>query len=120
MHFVRADLKPYAQPVEAGDLQLGCVYYLVNFCDEAMKTPIIETVVYLGTDPPAGYREAVEAKAVFFQDHLSFSLTEDDSSSPEDQRFFEFQANELGNVFAFEDALDVLIRCSLRINDSES
>ncbi len=54
MQFVRTDLKPYAQPVKASDLQVGSVYYLVNFCDETMSTPIIETIVYLGTDPPAG------------------------------------------------------------------
>ena len=47
-------LKPYAEPIVASELKEDAIYYLVNFVDEEMLVPTVETVVYVGDGPDAG------------------------------------------------------------------
>ena len=44
------DLKPYAQPVTAKVLERGKVYFSVQFADDDMLIPIMETWVFAGSN----------------------------------------------------------------------
>jgi hypothetical protein len=110
MRFER-ELKSHAEPVSKDDLNEGSIYFFVNFVDEEMLIPTVDTVVYVGRDLEPG-----DAGQVYFQDIHSFQegIRYD---TPDDENYAEFQCgseNELGHVFEFERALDVLSACSLR------
>jgi len=48
MRFEERELKPYAEPVAASLLKQGEVYFSVQFADEDMLVPIMETLVFAG------------------------------------------------------------------------
>ena len=48
MRFEERDLKPYAQPVTAKVLEQGRVYFSVQFADDDMLIPIMQTWVFTG------------------------------------------------------------------------
>ena len=48
MRFPERELKPYAEPVLATDLNEGSVYFLVTFVDNDLHIPVIETLVFVG------------------------------------------------------------------------
>lgn len=111
MHFEARDLKPYAEPVLAGNLKAGSVYFSITFVDDEMHIPAMETLVFVGKN-----LEENDSARVYFQDIDSYregiryeSATEDDHAT-----FFECADNELNNVFEYEQALDVLMRCLLK------
>lgn len=102
------DLKPYAEPIAASELQEGSVYFFVNFIDREMLIPTIETVVYVGKN-----LEPNDENQVYFQDIESFR-NGIRYGSGEGAVFETGSADELGHVFEYERALDVLMACSLR------
>jgi len=50
INFDTRDLKPYAEPVATSSLTEGQEYFSVQYADEDMLIPVIETWVYLGRD----------------------------------------------------------------------
>lgn len=111
VRFEERELKPYAEPVSASDLKEDVVYFSVTFVDDEMHIPTMETLVFVGRD-----LEENDSGKLYFQDIDSYregirheSATEDDHVT-----FFECSEDELNNIFEYEQALDVLMRCSLR------
>ena len=115
--FAERELKPYAEPIAANDLKEETIYFFVNFVDEDMLVPTMETVVYVGENLDPG-----DENQVYFQDIDSFNrgVRYGDEGEGDYALFQKGSKTELGHVFTFEHALDVLLACSLRRKEAKS
>lgn len=111
MYFNGRELKPWVEPVLSTELEEGKVYFAVNYVDEQMLIPVMETLVFVGRNLEPG-----DAGKVYFQDVESFREGVRYGSDLEDElaRFHTGSENMLGHIFDYERALDVLMHCSLR------
>ncbi len=111
MRFERRELKPYAEPVSAADLKLENVYFFLTFSDDAMLIPNLEPMVFIGRD-----LEANDAGIVYFQDLESYQhgIRYDSSHEGETATFYCGSENDTGHIFDYDNALNELLRCSLR------
>ena len=109
--FEERELKPYAEPIAASDLKEEAIYFFVNFVDEEMLVPTMETVVYVGENLDSG-----DENQVYFQDIDSFNrgVRYGHESDGDHALFQKGSKSELEHVFTFDGALDVLLACSLR------
>src|SRR5271154_5466568 len=111
MRFEARDLKLYAEPGVASDLREGEVYFSVQFVDEKMLIPIIETWVYAGK----GRDPEIEADRLYFQDVESYGRGIRWNSADKDEADFQVQQLQyIKHIFEYERALEVLMNCSLR------
>jgi hypothetical protein len=113
MHFER-ELKSYAEPISSAQLKEGSIYFFVNFADSELLIPTIEPVVFAGRN-----FEPDDVGRVYFQDVYSYreGIRYDMPEPASEESSAEFHTgseDELGHVFEYEQALDVLIACSLR------
>jgi len=110
MRFER-ELHTYAEPISADELMEGSIYFFLNFVDEEMLIPTMETVVYIGENLEPG-----DEDRVYFQDIGSFNrgVRYDGDGDGEHAVFQTGSKHEIGHVFNFEHALDQLLACSLR------
>jgi hypothetical protein len=111
MHFEGRELKLFAQPVSQADLNEGSIYFSVNYVDEDMRIPLMDALVFVGRNLEPG-----DVGKVYFQDVHSYRDGIRYGSVTEDQpAVFDVGAeNETGHIFEFEDAVDELLKCSLR------
>ncbi|MGB0035459.1 MAG: hypothetical protein WBP79_08300 [Candidatus Acidiferrales bacterium] len=108
MRFEERELKPYAETVPLDELQVGAVYFAVNFVDDEMLIPSMEPKVFVGRN-----LEAEEGERLHFQDIDSYRRgVRFESATEDDEAIFETGTER--HIFEFERALDVLMRCSLR------
>jgi hypothetical protein len=111
MRFEARDLMPYAEPVSAADLREGAVYFSVNYADDEMLIPLVETLIFIGGDLEPG-----DSGQVYFQDvgshreGVRYGVATDEAPA----RFFTGSQHEVKHIFEYEHALEVLMRCSLR------
>ena len=110
LRFESRQLKPYSEPLPAGALRVGAVYFSVGFVDD-MVVPIVETLVYLGRDLAPG-----DAGQLWFQDVESYRggvryPGHDDHKGA--AKFIRTPETDGGRVFDYEHALNELLRCSL-------
>lgn len=109
MRFER-ELPTYAEPVKAETLEIGETYFAVQYLDEELLVPILETLIL--TDRKDGGDEG----SVFrFQDLDSYRAGVRHGSTEADSATFYFQSqHNLRHIFEYEQAVDELIRCALR------
>jgi hypothetical protein len=109
--FEEREMKPYAEPIAASELKEEAIYFFVNFVDEEMLIPTMQTVVYVGENLDSG-----DEDQVYFQDIESFNrgVRYGDEADGDYALFQKGAKSELGHVFTFERTLDVLLACSLR------
>jgi hypothetical protein len=110
IRFEARDLNPWADPVTVDILKEGEVYFSVQFADDDMLIPIMETWVFAGKklDP-----EDVENR-LYFQDVESYLHgVRYDSANHEEAEFQVPTEKNINHIFDFERALEVLMRCSL-------
>ena len=95
----------------ASELTEGSVYFKLTFLDEDMLIPSLEALVFTGRNLDAG-----ESGQVYFQDFDSYrrGVTYHSACGDEQATFLKGSENELGAFFEYEQALDVLMACSLR------
>ena len=115
MHFEGRELGPYAEPVSASELDKGAVYFAVNYVDDDMLIPLVETLVFVGKnlepeDVGVAYFQDVES----YREGVRYGWDADDGSAT----FQSGPENELKHIFTYEHALDELMRCSLRRKES--
>lgn len=109
LHFER-DVPTYAEPVSASDLREGETYFSVQFADEALLLPIMETLVFTGRRAGEG-----GSAVLYFQDLGSYRAGIKRGSPDADSAVFYAQDEQnLNHIFAWEHALDALIQCALR------
>ncbi|MFZ0859505.1 MAG: hypothetical protein WB781_19610 [Candidatus Sulfotelmatobacter sp.] len=108
-HFER-ELPTYAEPVSATDLKIGETYFSVQYLDEDLLFPTVETLVLAGKDQDA------ERGVVFcFQDLGSWQQGIRHGSADATEAVFYFQGERnLRHIFEYERAVDELIKCALR------
>src|SRR5256885_10515772 len=110
MRFEERELKSYAEPVLAGLLKEGEVYFSVQFVDEDMLIPTMETWVFAGRrlDP-----KDVEDH-LYFQDVESYRLGIRYAFATAGNAHFQVAREEnIKHIFEYERALDELMKCSL-------
>ncbi len=111
MYFDGRELQPSAERVLSTELEEGEVYFALNFVDDEMLIPIMETLVFVGKN-----LEPDDVGQVYFQDVESYlegvrygSASEDDLA-----KFESGSENEVRHIFHYEQALEGLMRCSLK------
>jgi hypothetical protein len=111
MRFEERDLKPYAQPVTAKVLEQGRVYFSVQFADDDMLIPIMETWVFAGRklDPKDAENH------LYFQDVESYLQGIRYGTANDENATFQIALQEnTKHFFEYEYALEELLKCSLR------
>ena len=105
------ELKPHVEPVAANELKQEAIYFFVNFVDEEMLIPTMLTVVFIGENLDAG-----DEDQVYFQDIDSFNrgVRYGDEGDGDFALFQKGAKSEMAHVFRFEQALDVMLACSIR------
>jgi hypothetical protein len=117
MIFDERQLPTHAEPISSSDLREGSIYYALNYFDDKMLTPIMETVVFIGRDLEPG-----DSGQVYFQDIESYHRGVVYGAAVIEGECAQFSCgseNEIGHIFIFEKALNELIRCSLRRREME-
>jgi hypothetical protein len=111
MRFEKRDLKEHAEPVASDKLQIGEIYFSLQFADEDLLVPILEPLVFVGKQRLTNGEECL-----LFQTHESYfaGIRLHTSSDNDRECFSAFAPSNLNHVFEFERALDLLLSCSLR------
>lgn len=117
MWFEGRELKAYAEPVAADERSQGSIYFFVHFADKDMLIPTMQAMVFIGMNLAVG-----DEDHVYFQDVDSFNrgVCYGGDGDGEYALFQKGSRNELGHVFTFDHALDVLLACSVRRQRLES
>jgi hypothetical protein len=105
------ELQSYAEPVSSTELREEAIYFAVNYVDDEMLIPSMETLVFIGRNLEPG-----EVGRVYFQDVQSYreGFRYDSDSEDELAKSETGSENEIGHIFDYERALEVLMRCSIR------
>jgi hypothetical protein len=111
LHFEERHLKPFAEPVSAGELKENEVYFAVQYVDRAMLLPVVETLVFIGLNLSPG-----DSETAYFQtiDSYQQGIRYKSASKDEWMSFRNQAADQLNHIFTYESALNELMRCSLR------
>jgi len=111
MRFEARDLKPYAHPVTAKVLERGNVYFSIQFADDAMLIPIMETWVFAGSN----LHPEDAQNHLYFQDVESYLQGIRYGTATDENATFQVALEENTNhFFEYEYALEELLKCSLR------
>ena len=104
------DLKPYAEPINEAQLEVGEIYFMLNFLDEYMLVPDLKTLVFLGQDV-----EGKKDGMLYFQDIHSYVRSGAYPKNPLAQGdIYHCSAEQLSCIFSLEKATDELRRCAER------
>jgi len=116
MWFEGRELKSYAEPVSGTSLLENKVYFSLQFADEEMLVPIVQPVVFVGRNLVSG-----DEDLFYFQDFESYSMgSHEESASGSDPTAFNVRGrDDLKHIFEYERALESLMKCSLRRQDSQ-
>ena|SRR5258708_4993207 len=99
--------------VAESELHGGSVYFSVQYLDDDMLLPVIETLVFLGRNLDSG-----DTGQLYFQDAGSYAIGVRYGSPgppPMPTPVFYAQAErDTNHIFEYEHALEVLMACSLR------
>src|ERR1700688_4581278 len=110
MLFKARQLVDYAEPVAAKSLKKGEVYLSVQFADEQMSIPIVETLVFVGKD-----LDGKDPELLYFQDIESYQQgIRRGSGKSKSAKFQIGREGEIKHIFDYEQALNELMKCSLR------
>ncbi|HKI87366.1 MAG TPA: hypothetical protein VKA53_11545 [Thermoanaerobaculia bacterium] len=111
MRFEAREIKPYIEPDPAEELEVGTVYFQLNYLNPDCLLPDITPWVYLGRDLNEG-----EDGALYFQDAASYrdGVRISDPDRREEAIFQLVQSDNQNVMYEFEKALEQLMRCSIR------
>jgi hypothetical protein len=110
LQFPARALKPYAEPITQEQLREGNVYFSVQFVDDEMLIPIIETWAFAGRklepkDPEDRF---------YFQDVESYRYGIRYGSVEHEQAKFRVAEGPNLNMYDYEHTLNEMLKCSLR------
>ena len=110
LRFDGRDLEPYEEYVSASALVVGETYFAVHFVDDQMLVPELRPLVFIGRD-----REVGDSGQLYFQDADSYMAgVRYDSISDDATAEFHTVHHDTPFVSEYEQALESLLRCSLR------
>jgi len=117
--FPERELKAWAEPVDTEQLKIGEIYFGVQFLDEECFIPIFEPKVFIGRD-----LEPEDKGTLYFQDYDAYRHgvrygDESPEKEPGDEQVrrwmgWRFETGAEKHTFTYENALNVLLQCSLR------
>ena len=114
IHFDGRDLQLGAEPILTASLEVGAEYFSVQYADEQLLIPIVETWIYVGRG-----LDKSEPDLLYFQDVGSYRQGIRYGNSGEETASFQTGGEGgLKHMFDFEHALEELMKCSLRRNRS--
>jgi len=103
----------YAEPVEAGDIKEGLIYFAVQYLDSGMRVPQLEALVFLGRNlAPGDVGQCYFQDAGSYREGVRFGVPASDQDPT--AIFYNQHEKELNHIFEFDRALDELLRCSSR------
>ena len=118
-HFKERSLKPYAELVSMAELQEGEVYPSIQFAEQDRDElfPIMETLVFVGLnlDEQQVERRVYLEDLEFYQAGLRYKT----ASADDRATFYAQLPQHLNQIFHYENALNELVKCSLRRRESE-
>lgn len=99
------------KPVTLSELEAGTIYFFVNFIDEDMLIPAMEPFVFVGRNLEEG-----DVGRVYFQDIDSYrkGIRYTTTTELNPATFYTGAEDQLGHIFHYEQALEVLIICAQR------
>jgi hypothetical protein len=111
MRFEATQIKRYPEPLRTKDLRIGEIYFRVAFFDNEMLVPGLEPLIYIGAN-----LRAEQEDSAYFQDAGSYEagIRFGDDSGQYEGEFQFFPSKNLGCIFDFNGALNVILLCSLR------
>jgi hypothetical protein len=110
MRFEARDLMPYAEPVSTASLKEGEVYFSIQYADENLLVPVIETLVFAGKG-----LDDKDPELLYFQDAESYRQGIRYGSDEAENASFQLgRDGKINHVFEYEHALNELMKCSLR------
>ena len=113
--FPATELPPYAEPIPSEEMQVGRVYFALQFLDGALLVPHLYPLIFLGLDLDGGSRNMH-----YFQDFDSYraGVRYGSHSEEESASFHIYQSNTGRPIFDYEHALRLLMRCGLDRRDT--
>jgi hypothetical protein len=100
-----------ARPVTASELKEGAVYFAVNYIDDDMLIPVMETLIFIGRDLNPG-----DSGLVYFQDVGSHhrGIRHEAASEEDYADFWAGSESEVNHIFEYDHALEKLMQCAIR------
>ena len=112
IRFEARELPANSEHYPASRLRDGEVYFRVSFCDQDLLIPQLEPLVFIGRDLGV---DDTDIGFLYFQDVRSYSNGTRFGTPSDDEPMFErFLESQSSGVFDYENALNALLRCSLR------
>lgn len=108
MLFEAREIPSYGEPVTAAALVVGEIYFSVQFIDDELLVPVMETLVFIGKDLIDGDSKGI----CYFQDAESYRSGIRFPS--EEGGFYGQPADQLKHIFDYEKALERLMDTSVR------
>lgn len=116
MQFPACELKNYADPVTANVLKEGEVYFSVQYVDERLLIPMMETWVFVGKN-----LRSEAGECLYFQDVGSYlEGVRYETATDENSSFQVACHGNINHIFKFENALKELMKCELRRQKSKT
>ena len=110
MWFKASELPEHAEPVSTKFLGEGEVYFSIQYADENLLIPLLETLVFAGRNLDNG-----NVDLLYFQDVESYRQgLRYGSSGSEGANFQLAREGKANHIFEYEHALNELMKCSLR------
>lgn len=114
MSLEKETIKTYAEPVKAGDLVPGEVYFSLQFMDSSLLIPILEPWLYLGRN-----LQPSDDDRLYFQSFDSHRRGVTVRQLGNEAEKFSFQvpsADNIQHMFTLQKAVDLLRHCVVRWN----
>src|SRR3954447_24674998 len=113
----KRELKEYAEPVTATALEEGKVYFSVQYADEGLLIPIIETWIFVGKN----LRPGITEDCLYFQDVESYLQGVRYETATEDNSSFQVACDgNIKHIFEFGKATEELLKCEIRRQKSKT
>jgi len=107
--FEQRELKDFAEAIDSSKLREGRTYFAVRFLDNELLIPEVEALVYIGRN-----LEPEDVAKFYFQDAESFRQGVPYTDSGDKAVVYGQDERHLKYIFEFEQALELLMTCSLR------
>jgi hypothetical protein len=104
------EIQPYAEPISVEELREGEIYFSLQFADNELLIPSLRPLIFIGRNLTPG-----DTQEFYFQDFESYSngVGRGDRPAIDSAAFITSRAETLHHIFAFDKALDGLLRCAL-------
>jgi hypothetical protein len=108
--FPATELKPYAEPVSAQEMQVGRVYFALQFSGRDLLVPHLYPLMFLGHD-----LDGDSTNLRYFQDFDSYCAGVRYGTQEEEHSgcFQAYGPEEGKHIFDYEHALQALMSCAL-------